>query len=247
MSDNGANDVLYIVMPAYNEEENIRAVVEDWYTKLEGKNSLSRLVIADSGSTDNTHMILEELKNDHQQLVIMSDTGKMHGPKLMALYSYAINMGADYVFQTDSDGQTLSDEFDPFWDNRAQYDALIGKRLKREDGFSRFVVEKVVCMLLRLFFGVRLEDANAPFRLMTVDSIKKYIDYMPADYNLPNIMLSTYYSASNDKVRFDEIHFKKRQGGKNSINIRKIIVIGMHALRDFYSFRSSVAYVRTYK
>ena len=48
MSDNGANDVLYIVMPAYNEEENIRAVVEDWYTKLEGKNSLSRLVIADS-------------------------------------------------------------------------------------------------------------------------------------------------------------------------------------------------------
>lgn len=44
-------DSLYIVMPAYNEEDNIEQVVRDWYPLLNGKSPDSRLVIADSGST----------------------------------------------------------------------------------------------------------------------------------------------------------------------------------------------------
>lgn len=49
-------------MPAYNEEANIEQVVKDWYPVLEGKSAESRLVIADSGSSDKTHEILENLK-----------------------------------------------------------------------------------------------------------------------------------------------------------------------------------------
>ena len=55
-------ETLYIVMPAYNEEENIKTVVEQWYPILEGKSDASRLVIADSGSKDKTHDILMKLK-----------------------------------------------------------------------------------------------------------------------------------------------------------------------------------------
>ena len=55
-------DSLYIVMPAYNEEGNIKSVVDAWYPILDGKAEASRLVIADSGSTDSTHEILENLK-----------------------------------------------------------------------------------------------------------------------------------------------------------------------------------------
>lgn len=58
------NEVLYIVMPAYNEEANIERVVEDWYLVLNGKALKSRLVIADSGSTDATHDILLELQKN---------------------------------------------------------------------------------------------------------------------------------------------------------------------------------------
>ena len=57
-------ETLYIVMPSYNEEKNILAVVKQWYPILEGKSDDSRLVIADSGSTDSTHEILMRLKND---------------------------------------------------------------------------------------------------------------------------------------------------------------------------------------
>ena len=78
-------DTLYIVMPAYNEEENIEAVVADWYPILEGKSEASRLVIADSGSSDRTHEILENLKTTHPQLEILADTDRYHGPKVIAL------------------------------------------------------------------------------------------------------------------------------------------------------------------
>lgn len=53
-------DNLYIVIPAYNEEENIEKVVEEWYQVIkdykQGQNS--RLVVIDDGSKDNTYTIL---------------------------------------------------------------------------------------------------------------------------------------------------------------------------------------------
>ena len=55
-------DTLYIVMPAYNEEGNIEEVVKSWYPLLSGKSEDSRLVVADSGSKDRTHAILEEMR-----------------------------------------------------------------------------------------------------------------------------------------------------------------------------------------
>lgn len=92
-------DSLYIVMPAYNEEENIEKVVESWYPILSGKAEESRLVIADCGSKDKTHEILEQLKNDkYPKLEILETTNQFHGPKVIALYDYAIKNGIDYIF-----------------------------------------------------------------------------------------------------------------------------------------------------
>ncbi|MGN0482358.1 MAG: glycosyltransferase family 2 protein [Lachnospiraceae bacterium] len=227
-------DSLFIVMPAYNEEENVETVVKQWYHVLEGKSEESRLVIADSGSTDRTHEILEKLKEgEYPQLDILSDTGKQHGPKVIALYDYAIKKGADYIFQTDSDGQTNPNEFDAFWQLRNQYDGIFGNRTVRGDGQSRAFVEKVVCLLVKLFFGVKVPDANAPFRLMKTDVVKKYLYKMQLDYNLPNIMMTTYFVYNHEKTLFQPITFKPRQGGVNSINIPKIVKIGWKALSDF--------------
>lgn len=74
---------LYVVMPAYNEEANIEQVVKDWYPVLEGKSAESRLVIADSGSSDKTHEILENLKKTYNKLEILTDTNRYHGPKVI--------------------------------------------------------------------------------------------------------------------------------------------------------------------
>lgn len=220
-------------MPAYNEEENIRTVIEDWYPLVRDLGEFSKLVVADSGSTDSTHEILLDLQQNKPQIVILSDTGKQHGPKVIALYDYAIKQDATYIFQTDSDGQTDPKEFHAFWELRNQYDGVFGERVIREDGKSRALVEKVVCFLLRIYFGVKISDANAPFRLMRTETVKKYLYQLPRDYNLPNIMVTTYFSYYKERILFRPITFRPRQGGVNSINIPKIFKIGWKALGDF--------------
>lgn len=226
-------DSLYIVMPAYNEAENIESVVSSWYPALDGKSEDSRLVIADSGSSDGTHEILQRLSTKYSKLRILSETGKFHGEKLIALYNYAIINGADYVFQTDSDGQTNPDEFPAFWEKRKEYDGIFGYRQVRGDGRIRAFVEHVVCFLLKIYFGVSLPDANAPFRLMKTETLKKYLYRLPDDYNIPNIMMTTYFVFYKEKTSFREITFRSRQGGKNTVNLYKIIKIGWKALGDF--------------
>lgn len=233
---------LYIVMPAYNEQDNIRQVIENWYPVIEKHNGdgESRLVIINDGSKDNTYQIMQACKEQYPLFESLTKPNGGHGATVLYGYRYAIDSGADYVFQTDSDGQTNPGEFEAFWEAREEYDAVIGKRTVRGDGQSRKFVEDTVCFLLRVIFGVKLEDANAPFRLMKTSLVKKYIDKLPADYNLPNIMFTTYFAYYREKVKFIEITFKPRQAGTNSINLKRIAKIGWNALGDFYRLKKEM-------
>ncbi len=58
-------DKLYIVIPAYNESENIKTVIDSWYPVIEKHNGggESRLVIINDGSKDNTLEIVKECTN----------------------------------------------------------------------------------------------------------------------------------------------------------------------------------------
>ncbi len=220
-------------MPAYNEEANILGVIDSWYSILENKSPDSRIVVADSGSKDATHNILVKYRNSHPQLEILENTDRQHGPKVIALYDYAIKNGADFIFQTDSDGQTNPKEFNAFWEERKDFDGIFGNRTVRGDGKFRAFTEKVVCFLLKLYFKVKIPDANAPFRLMRANVVKKYLYRLDPDYNLPNIMMTTYFSYYKESMVFREISFKPRRAGKNSVNIPRIIKIGWKALGDF--------------
>ena len=233
-------DSLYLVMPAYNEEANIEDVVRAWYPIVADKGEDSRMVIADSGSSDGTHNKLEALQREFPKLEVLSNTGKQHGPKVIALYKYAIDRGATYIFQTDSDGQTNPAEFASFWKLRERYAGIFGFRKERGDGKIRAFVERVVCLLLGLYFHVSVPDANAPFRLMRAEVVAKYLPRMAADYNLPNIMLTTFFSYYGERIRFRKITFKPRQAGVNSVNVRKIIGIGIKALGDFHAFKKAM-------
>ena len=233
-------DTLYVVMPAYNEAENIKKVIGDWYPVLEKAGEDSRLVVADMGSSDDTHEILAGMQQDFPKLMTLDTRYKEHGPKLLALYKYAIESGADYVFQTDSDGQTDPQEFYDFWDRRHEADAIIGNRTVRGDGHGRKVIEGVVVTLLRLYFHVRVPDANAPFRLMRSEMLKKYLERMPEDYYLPNIMLTTYFAYYGERLLFKEISFAPRLKGENSIDYVSITKIGMRALKEFHDFKKDL-------
>lgn len=235
-------DVLYIVVPAYNESANIRRFVRDWYPviKKHSENGQSRLVVVNDGSRDNTYKILKELAAAKQFLTPLTKENGGHGSAVLYGYKYALQNGADYIFQTDSDGQTDPAEFESFWRKRKSYDAIFGRRAERGDGCGRAFVEEILCRILKHYFGVRIPDANAPFRLMTAEYLREFLPKIPKDYNLPNVMLTTFGAYYHKKIKFIPITFKPRQSGTNSINIKKIVKIGWQALKDFGEFRKEM-------
>ena len=235
-------DKLYIVIPAYNEEANIKQVIEDWYPIVEkyNGNGESRLVIIDDGSKDHTYEIMKTYAEGRPLFHPITKPNGGHGATVLYGYNYALENGADYVFQTDSDGQTLPSEFHQFWEEKENYDMVIGWRNTREDGSSRVFVTKTLKFVLKLCFGVSITDANTPFRLMNAETMKKYIGYIPKDFNLSNVILSVIYAKAKCKVKFIPITFRPRQGGVNSINMKRIFGIGKQALVDFREINKSL-------
>ena len=204
------NEKLYIVIPAYNERDNIYQVLDDWYPVVEKHcgGGESRLVVIDDGSKDDTYAIMQEYAKTHPLFQPLTKPNGGHGATVLYGYRYALKQGADYIFQTDSDGQTLPEEFEPFWEQKESYDMVIGWR-------------------------VSVTDANTPFRLMQAETLQKYIGLIPKDFNLSNVILSVIYAKKGCRVKYIPITFRPRQGGVNSINMKKIFGIGRQAVRDF--------------
>jgi hypothetical protein len=152
-------------------------------------------------------------------------------------YRYALSRHADYIFQTDSDGQTDPTDFELFWKSRKRYDAIFGNRTKRGDGASRIWIEHILCLILRLYFGVSVPDANAPFRLMSAAYLREFLPKLPPDYVLPNALLTVMGVHAGKKTAFREISFRPRRKGRNSVNYRRIFLIAVKALRNFRTIR----------
>ena len=242
----------YFVMPAYNEAENIQQTIRQWYPVVEKINQMEAceavLAIADDGSKDNTYQIMSQVKEEggleHFEPVTKPNGG--HGQTVLFLYRHALAHGADYVFQTDSDGQTNPDEFWQMFEHRHDYDFQIGYRKGRQDGAGRVFVTKTLRLIVWLMFHEWVTDANTPFRLMQREKLQDIMDVIPQDYFLCNVAIAAIAVKWNYRIKFYEITFKPRQGGVNSINLKRIFKIGWKALGDFsqinringYSFAS---------
>ena len=229
-------DILYIVMPAYNEAANIEEVIRQWHPVCERVNSegnMAKLVIANDGSKDDTFHIMKGLQGKYPCLVPIDKPNSGHGATVLYLYRYAIAEDATFVFQTDSDGQTLPEEFWQMWEHRHEYDFQIGTREGRQDGSSRVFVTKTLRLVVWLMFHVWVKDANTPFRLMNAKRLQAVMEYIPDDFFLANVAVSAIAVKKNEKMTWYPITFRQRQGGVNSINMKRIFKIGVKALGDF--------------
>ena len=236
-------EVLYIVMPAYNEEANIEDVIRQWHPVAERINeegNEAHLVIANDGSKDNTFAIMQQLQSKYQYLLPLDKVNSGHGATVLYLYRYAIGNGANYVFQTDSDGQTMPDEFWQMWEHRHEYDFQIGTRGGRQDGFSRIVVTKTLRLVVWLMFHVWVKDANTPFRLMKAERLNEIMKCIPEDFFLSNVAISAVAVKKKLKIGWYPITFRPRQGGVNSINLKRIFKIGVKSLGDFRKINKSL-------
>ncbi len=233
-------DKLYMIIPAYNEEATIKQVIDDWYPVVVETGQESRLVIIDDGSKDSTYTCLQEAAKTRPQLVAMTKPNGGHGATILFGYRYAVEQGADYVFQTDSDGQTLPSEFPPFWEERKNYDMIVGHRNHRKDGLSRVFVTKVLKLVIRMCFHVSVIDANTPYRLMEAKIFAEQLKLVPDDFFLTNVLINVIYTKQKRNVKYVPITFRPRQGGVNSINMKRIFGIGRKALHDFHELNKNL-------
>ena len=219
-------------MPAYNEEKNIGSVIEQWYPVVEKIGGDSRLVILNDGSRDGTYEKIRKYQEKYDRLTGIDKPNEGHGGTILK--------GYHYVFQTDSDGQTLPEEFWQFWEKRKKCGLLIGYRKKREDGFSRLFVTRVLRLVLFLIFGTWVKDANTPYRLMRGKQLEKVLKRIPDGFFLSNVLMTVIYEKHHLHVEYIPITFRPRQAGKNSINMKRIMGIGRQAFGDFMRLRHRI-------
>ena len=94
-------------------------------------------------------------------------------------------------------------------------------------------VTKTLKAVIRACFGITVPDANTPFRLMKAETMRRYLGLIPEDFFLSNVLLTVIFHKKGCAVKYIPITFRPRQGGVNSINMKRIIRIGKQALRDF--------------
>ena len=124
--------------------------------------------------------------------------------------------------------------------NVDKYDFQIGHRLGRQDGVSRVFVTKTLRLVVWLMFHEWVVDANTPFRLMNSKKLKAIMDVIPSDYGLCNVAISAIAVKWNYRIGWYKITFKPRQGGINSINMKRILKIGWKALGDFRKINRNI-------
>ena len=138
-------------MPAYNEEKNIGTVIEQWYPVVERIGGDSRLVILNDGSKDATYKKIQNYQKNYDRLIGIDKPNEGHGGTILRGYRYAVEKGADYIFQTVQTARHFRRNSGArFWKKRQRCWLLIGYRQKREDGISRIFVTRILRLVLFL-------------------------------------------------------------------------------------------------
>jgi dolichol-phosphate mannosyltransferase len=209
---------LAVVMPVYNEEASVGAVVNEWMRALDALGEPFALLALDDGSGDGTLRVLDELRDGFPERVIVSThANRGHGQTCLEGYRRASRLGARYVLQIDSDGQCDPRFLPALWNLRSQYTVVYGMRTRRDDGMARVAMSRALRALLRVRFKVDCPDANVPYRLMRTADVIDAVNAIPATVDLANVALAVLL-ASNPACThgFVPIAFRRRYAGQPS-------------------------------
>jgi len=154
---------LSVVLPAYNEEENIRKTVLQAVSYLEDRLDNYEIIAVNDGSLDKTAEIVTELAHDNPKLSLVNHTENQgYGAALRSGFEKA---SLDYIFLMDSDGQFDIGELDHFLPFLEDSIAVIGYREKRADSFIRTLNARLYHVYIWIIFGLKLKDIDCAFKI----------------------------------------------------------------------------------
>jgi glycosyltransferase involved in cell wall biosynthesis len=155
---------LSLVLPAYNEQDNIEAAVRTAAGAAAGLLPEYEVVVVDDGSRDATAERLRALEPglDGRLRVLRHERNLGYGAALRAGFRAA---RGDLVFYTDSDNQFDLRELAAAVPLMDEHDAVLGYRVRRQDALARRVTSAVFNRLTGLALGIRVRDLNCSFKL----------------------------------------------------------------------------------
>jgi len=222
-------------MPVYNEEEAIAGVIQEWQQELDASKVPYIFCILNDGSKDNTLHILKNFEQQYPNIRIVDKPNTGHGQSCIYGYKLALEQGADWILQIDSDGQCDPQYFSQFIQEMGNNKAVYGQRTTRDDGFNRMVISRFVSLFTFVATGIWIKDANVPYRLIHKSVMKDLVDKVPKDFHLANIYVSVL-SRKQEKIKWVPIHFRKRSGGVASV---KTFSFMKHGLKLFQQLRTT--------
>ena len=166
-----ADKQIIVIIPAYNEAQNLKELLPKIPTKIEGMQV--GVLVVDDGSTDETVQAVKEAGC----LVVRNNITRGGGAALRLGYDILKNIKPEIVITMDADGQHHPQEIERLVKPILQgtYDFVLGSRILGEwerDNRFRFIGLNVFNLIINLLLGTKITDCSSGFRAFKVDLLK---------------------------------------------------------------------------
>ena len=208
-----------IIIPAYNEAENIENTVRNIKDKAPGFD----YVVINDCSTDATREICE--KNHYNIVNLPINLGI--GGAVQTGYQYALKHNYDVAVQVDGDGQHdpafLGRMFDKLESD--QLDMVIGSRFIDHEGFQSSAIRRFgigyFTKMIQVLTKKKITDPTSGLRMANRKVIEQFASDYPRDYPEPESVASIIRKGC--RVEEIPVVMQERQGGVSSISPMKSV------------------------
>lgn len=167
-----------LVLPAYNEADNIEPMVAEATPALEAVADDYEIIVVDDGSKDGTAEVTRRLMADHPHLrLVQHPVNKGFGAAVLTGFT---NAQKDWIFYTDADRQFVLNELTRFVPAMDSADLIAGYRAPRRDPAMRVLYGKGWTALCTLLFGYTVRDVDCGFKLFRREIIRTLAPHINA-------------------------------------------------------------------
>jgi dolichol-phosphate mannosyltransferase len=219
----------WLILPTYNEAENIEAILVAAGTVLEEASPEGfRILVVDDGSPDGTGAIADRLAGEHDWVRVLHRTDKAGiGPAYLAGFRHALDHGAAYVFEMDSDFSHDPADLARLLDAvRAGADLALGSRYVPGGGVTdwgllrRFISEGG-STYARLVLGLRVRDLTGGFKCFRREVLEAiHFDSVRSQGYAFQVELTYRAVQSGFRVVEVPIVFRDRERGQSKMSWR---------------------------
>lgn len=147
-----------IVIPAFNEEENLKWVVENILSDAPLYLNEFEIIIVDDGSKDNTGKIADALGKKDKRIYVIHQINKGYAEAMLAGIKEAKK---EFVAYLPADGQFLLKDMQFCLPYMNEADLILGARGSRADyTLYRLILSYTYLILLKMFFNINFQDVN---------------------------------------------------------------------------------------